>query len=120
MDYQLKNYSIAKYVGDQLVTRKGDYNYPTVAASWFKRPNTFTVKDGYSHYIYQEQPGRYTLVSKEISDGLALFTSFSYLLIIYGLLLLVPLGYNQLQRNISFNNIKLLASILIDEAIPAL
>lgn len=104
---QLKNYSIAKYVDNKLVTRKGDFNYPTITSPWFARINTFTTRDDYSHYIYQDEPGNYTLVSKKVSSGLSLFTSFSYLLIIFGVLLLLPLAYNQLQREISFKNIKL-------------
>ncbi len=104
---QFKNYSIAKYVDNKLVTRKGAYNYPTVSAYWFEKTNRFTIKNNYNHYIFQEEENSYTLVSKEISSGLALFTSFSYLLIIFGVLLLIPLGYNQLQRQISFNNINL-------------
>jgi len=104
---QLKNYSIAKYVDNKLVTRKGDFNYPTIAIAWFARTNAFTTRNGYSHYIYQDEPGNYTLVSKEVSSGLSLFTSFSYLLIIFGVLLLLPLAFNQLQREISFKNIKL-------------
>lgn len=104
---QIKNYSIAKYVDDHLVSQKGDFNYPTLTADWFKHPNSFIVKGNFSHYIYQDEDGRYTLVSKEVSTGLALFTSFSYLLIIYGVLLLIPLAYGQLRHKISFNNIKL-------------
>ncbi len=104
---QLKNYSIAKYVDDKLVTRKGDFNYPTIKAPWFNRINRFTSEGNFSHYIYQEEEGNFTLVSKEISTGISLFTSFSYLLIIFGVLLLIPLAYNQLQHKISFNNIKL-------------
>lgn len=110
---QLKNYSIAKYVDNKLVTRKGDFNYPTITSPWFARINAFTTRDDYSHYIYQDEPGNYTLVSKEVSSGLSLFTSFSYLLIIFGVLLLLPLAYNQLQREISFKNIKLNVKIQV-------
>ena len=110
---QLKNYSIAKYVDNKLVTRKGDFNYPTISAPWFKRVNKFAHEGSFSHYIYQEKEGNFTLVSKEISTGITLFTSFSYLLIIFGVLLLIPLAYNQLQRKISFNNIKLNVKIQV-------
>ena len=103
----LKNYSIAKYVNNNLVTRRGDYNYPTSAASWLNREGTFTEKGGYSHYVLVGDEGNYTIVSKEVSTGISLFTSFSYLLIIFGVLLLIPLIYTQLQHKINFNNIKL-------------
>lgn len=104
---QFKNYSIAKYVDGQLVSRKGDFNYPTVVSSWFKNVNGYRNKGDYSHYIHKGGDGKYTIVSREITTNLALFTSFSYLLIIYGVLLLIPLGYNQLQKKISLNKIKL-------------
>lgn len=110
---QFKNYSIAKYVANQLVTSKGNYNYPTIVSNWIKGANRFVKKGGFSHYIYQGKDDNYTIVSREISNGLGLFTSFSYLLIIYGVLLLIPLGYNQIQRGISFNNIKLNVKIQV-------
>lgn len=110
---QFKNYSIAKYVDNQLVTTKGSFNYPTVTANWFKSPNRFVNKDKYSHYIYQAEENNFTLVSKKNSTGVGLFTSFSYLLIIYGILLLIPIGYNQLQQGISFNNINLNVKIQV-------
>lgn len=110
---QFKNYSIAKYVDNQLVTAKGDFNYPTVTANWFTTPNRFVNKNKFSHYIYQAQSNNYTLVSKKTSTGIGLFTSFSYLLIIYGVLLLIPIGYNQLERGISFDNIKLNVKIQV-------
>lgn len=104
---QFKNYSIAKYVDDQLVSRKGDFNYPTVVSSWFRNVNGYRNNGDYSHYIHKDPAGKYTIVSRVISTNLALFTSFSYLLIIYGVLLLIPLGYTQLSKEFSFNKIKL-------------
>ncbi|WP_070138097.1 sensor histidine kinase [Crocinitomix algicola] len=103
----LKNYSIAKYVNNNLVTRRGDYNYPTSAFYWVNKVGTFTEKGNYNHFVYLSEEGDYTVVSKESSTGIALFTSFSYLLIIFGVLLLIPLIYVQLQRKVNFNNIKL-------------
>lgn len=104
---QLKVYSTAKYVDGRIVSRTGDYNYPTITPEWFNRKNDFTSRKGYSHYIYEEEEGYVTVLSKPISSGLALFTSFSYLLIIYGVLLLIPLGMSQFQGSISFKNIRL-------------
>lgn len=103
---QFKNYSIAKYVEGKLVTRKGEYTYPIVSADWFSVDDKFVNRDGYSHYVYQEG-GYTTIISKPLSSNLALFTSFSYLLIIFGVLLLIPLGYKQFKNKITFQNIKL-------------
>lgn len=104
--YRLKNYSIAKYVDDKLVMYNGDFAYPTIGSEW-SRINGFEVNSGYSHYVYQEEVGYKTIISKKIKSNLSLFTSFSYLLIIFGVLLLIPLGFKQIETGISFKNIKL-------------
>lgn len=104
--YRLKNYSIAKYVDEQLVSHNGDYAYPTIGTEW-DQVNTFVTEGDYSHYVYQEDEGYKTIISKKLKSSLSLFTSFSYLLIIFGVLLLIPLGFQQLETGISFKNIKL-------------
>jgi signal transduction histidine kinase len=109
----LFNYSVGKYVNNRLVSGKGDFNFPTVTPDWFGKENGFKIHDYYSHYIHQDEFGNYTVVSKQLSSGLSLFTSFSYLLIIYGVLLLIPLGYTQLNRGFSFSNIKLNVKIQV-------
>ncbi|MEO9533487.1 MAG: HAMP domain-containing sensor histidine kinase [Crocinitomicaceae bacterium] len=103
---RLKNYSIAKYVDDKLVTRKGDYAYPTTGTEW-DASNSFVNLNGFSHFIYEEEQGYTTVISKKLKSNLSLFTSFSYLLIIFGVLLLIPLGFKQFQSGVSFKNIKL-------------
>jgi len=104
---QLKYYSIAKYVDNKLVTSKGEYSYPRSSLNNFKSVGKFENLNGYSHYVYQEVPGYKTVISKKLRSGWALFTSFSYLLIIFGFLLLFPLGVQQLQTEFSVRNIKL-------------
>ena len=103
---QLKNYSLAKYVDDQLVNKKGEYNFPTEADIWPTHIGGFVNKDGYSHYVHEEEPGALTVLSLKLSPTLSWFTAFSYLLILYGVLLLIPLAYRQFQTKISFKNIK--------------
>ena len=103
---QLKYYSIAKYVDDKLVNSKGDFSYPLQATGDYKTGDGFRIMDGYHHYFLETETGHRVILSKKVSSGFALFTSFSYLLIIFGVLLLLPLGYKQLQSEISFRNIK--------------
>lgn len=103
---RLSNYSIAKYVDNRLVSRHGEYAFPTEGRDWGIN-NTFVDRDGYSHYVYQEEDGYLTVISKQHKSKISLFTSFSYLLIIFGVLLLLPIGYNQLQTGISFKNMNL-------------
>ncbi|UKN00629.1 ATP-binding protein [Paracrocinitomix mangrovi] len=110
--HRLKEYSVAKYVDNKLVTRKGEYAYPTIGNDWNKK-NAFINMDGYNHYVYQEVDGFTTVISKKIKTKLYLFTSFSYLLIMYGVLLLIPLGYQQLRAGISFKSIKLNVKIQV-------
>ena len=103
---KLKHYSIAKYVDGKLVSKKGDFSYPTVGDRW-NSANTFIDYSSYNHFVYSEEDGYKTIVSKKIKSSLSLFTSFSYLLIIFGGLLLIPLGFQQIETVISFKNIKL-------------
>ena len=103
---RLHHYSIAKYVDNKLVSRKGEYAYPTVGTEW-KHKNTFVNKEGFSHYIYQEEDGFTTVISKKKRSNFSLFTSFSYLLIFFGVLLLIPLIFKEVQTGISFKSIKL-------------
>jgi signal transduction histidine kinase len=110
---KLKYYSIAKYVNDKLVNNKGDYSYPLDAADEFVASGDFQVKDGYSHFVYEVEDGSVTVLSRKISSGFSLFTSFSYILIIFGVLLLIPIGFQQIQTGISFRNIKLNVKIQI-------
>ncbi|MBI3136308.1 MAG: GHKL domain-containing protein [Bacteroidetes bacterium] len=105
---QLKYYSIARYVNDKLVSPpRGDFSYPLNAVNHFSVINDFEESDGYSHYIHACEHGSLTLISKPINSGLTLFTSFSYLLLFFGLLLLIPTGFEQLQQGISIKGIKL-------------
>lgn len=103
---RLKHYSIAKYVDDKLVSKKGDYAYPTVGDEW-GLSNNFINESGYNHYVYAEEEGFKTIVSKKLKSNLSLFTSFSYLLIMFGVLLLIPMTFKQLQTGVSLYQIKL-------------
>jgi signal transduction histidine kinase len=104
----LKNYSIAKYVDNTLVSTKGEYNYPFVPVSWFDSETEFIIKNGYNHYVYKLDDTKYTVLSKKQGNFVTLFTAFSYLIIIYGALLLIPIGYQQfVSKRLSFKNISL-------------
>lgn len=105
---QLKYYSVARYVNNELVLpSRGDFTYPLHPTHRFDQVNAFTESDGYSHFVYECEHGSLTVISKRLSAGFALFTSFSYLLLFFGLLLLIPTGFNQLQQGISIKGIKL-------------
>jgi len=106
---ELKNYTIAKYIEGNLVSTKGEYNYPFEPADWFFSNHDYYVKDGYNHYVLISEAGKYTILSKKESTLISLITAFSYLLIIYGVFLLIPLFYQQFKgikfslKNITLN-----------------
>ncbi|MFD1551586.1 hypothetical protein DNU06_03225 [Putridiphycobacter roseus] len=105
---ELKNYSIAKYVDELLVNNIGDYDYPFVPNLWRLSPNRFSTLDGYSHYVYTHTPDRITVISKKKSTIISAFTTFSYLLIFYGFILLMINLYKYLNNNkITFRNLSL-------------
>lgn len=106
---RFKDYSIAKYVDNNLVSRIGDYSYPTTGDAWHKygHENHFVELGDYDHFVYHEEEGYLTIVSKKSKSSFYLFTSFSYLLIVFGVLLLIPAGIRQLQAGIDFKAIKL-------------
>lgn len=105
---ELKYYSIARYVNDKLLTpSRGEYSYPLHLGDRFKSSQEFIEKDGFNHYIFKSDTGATTIVSKKISSGFALFTSFSYLLLFFAVLLLIPVAFNQARKGISFKGIKL-------------
>lgn len=89
----LKDYSIAKYVDSKLVSNSGDYDYPFIPNLWRKSHNNFSNFDGYSHFILSSENNRITVLSKKKRTLLTVFTTFSYLILFYGLILLIPLFY---------------------------
>ncbi len=104
---QQEEYSFAKYLDGRLVNSRGDYTYPIFLADWQNGNDVFVGRDGFSHYLYKPDIGHVVVVSDKSASFLEVFTSFSYLLIIYGVLLLIPLGFNHYRSRISFKNIKL-------------
>ncbi len=104
----LKNYSIAKYVDKNLVSHIGDYDYPFIPDFWQRYLNQFSNSDGYSHYVYSENDERITILSKKRSTVITSFTTFSYLLIYFGLILLIPLFFGYISENrIRLNSLSL-------------
>lgn len=109
---RLKAYSVAKYVDGKLVRQKGDYTYPTVDAVW-PEESRFVTRGGYSHYCYREEEGVTTIFSREQPAKWSLITSFSYLLVTFGLLLLLLLGTQQLRARVSLKKMSLTTKIQI-------
>ena len=87
----LEMYSIAKYHGSHLVTKYGEFNYPS---SYLKMVPDETMESGFfnhdefNHYILSKPSGDIIVLSSKIPTSLDILTSFSYLFSFYGLLLL--------------------------------
>jgi signal transduction histidine kinase len=87
----LENYSIAKYHNNQLVTKYGEFDYPThLAILDVNTGNSdgFLRLDGYDHYYLKRSEKDYLILSKEEGKFSDLFTSFSYLFSFFGILLI--------------------------------
>jgi len=88
----LEMYSIAKYHGPRLVTKYGEFNYPS---SYLKMiPEEGELKSGFfdhadfNHYILRKSSDDIIVLSSKNPTNLDVLTSFSYLFSFYGLLLL--------------------------------
>ncbi|MFZ9028533.1 MAG: sensor histidine kinase [Crocinitomicaceae bacterium] len=87
----LENYSIAKYHNNQLVTKYGEFDYPTHLAILDVRSQQqdgFLRFDGFDHYFLRRGQKDYLILSKEEGKFSDLFTSFSYLFSFFGILLI--------------------------------
>lgn len=104
---QLKHYSVAKYVDNKLVNRKGDYSYPLNSEGLNAENNELFIQDKYEHFLFQSDNKHKIVISKQVDSGYVLFTSFSYVLILFSALVLIPIGYEQLQKGIDFKISKL-------------
>ncbi len=90
----LQNYSIAKYYQNRLVTKYGEFNYPSsdLALNHWKDIKTgYYDSDGFNHYILKKSYKDVIVLSTKNYSTIELITSFSYLFSFYGLLLLPSL-----------------------------
>ncbi len=99
----LESYSIAKYHDGRLVTKYGDFNYPSsfhaiIPSSILKKG--FFDFDDYNHYALLQGKNDVVILSSKNFTAVDLVTSFSYLFSFFGLLLLpVLFRYSTNQSN---------------------
>lgn len=110
----LEDYSIARYSGNNLIMRFGDCNYPTTTAFMLRQLSAksgFVDSGGYSHLIYRQVNDQYNdqfvVVSRSNSSFFQNLTSFSYLFLFFGLVLLVVMAISSDFSFSQFNNIQL-------------
>lgn len=87
----LENYSVAKYHYNKLVSKYGNFNYPTTLSAFKKanpdRQNNFDY-NGYNHFIHYKSGKDVVVLSGINTTWIDDATSFSYLFCFFGLLLL--------------------------------
>lgn len=117
------NYSYAKYIGDRLVSYKGNYPYPTLLPAAedggrYKRGQA-TRRQGYVHFRRRISDDETIVISRPVKKMMVYFTSFSYLALAVSALLMV---FSRGRRKRSFkvnyfrnkiNTILFVSSILI-------
>ncbi|MEZ4939141.1 MAG: hypothetical protein R2799_16265, partial [Crocinitomicaceae bacterium] len=107
---ELESYSLAKYVDNKLVNKRGDFNYSLEPAFWRDASggvNSFVNVEGYNHYIYILNDNDFFILSRENTNVVKFATTFSYLFAIFGMLLLIPLIINEWPRGFSIKNVSL-------------
>lgn len=82
-------YSYARYSNGRLVMHGGNYDYPVTPPDTFQADTYSTVfKKGYVHFVNRISEGDTTIVSRRRTPFMRYVVSFSYLLIIFGLIFL--------------------------------
>lgn len=106
----LEDYSIARYSGSDLIMRFGDFNFPTTTEHMIKQFNKttgFVDSEGYSHFIYNQDDNQFVVISKQKSSFFQNITSFSYLFLFFGIILLIVVVLHSDMSAIQLNNLQL-------------
>lgn len=93
---RIERYAIARYAGNQLIYRFGDYDFPTDIAQLGgfkeKTQDIYFTENGYSHFLdYNKDDEQYIVISIPEKTILQNTASFSLLFICYGFILFVVL-----------------------------
>ena len=82
-------YSYARYYEDRMVSHGGSYDYPVAPPTDYAMGYTMVNKDGYVHFVNRLSVEDVTVVSRPRRPFFPHLVSFSYLVIFYGLFLLL-------------------------------
>jgi signal transduction histidine kinase len=86
----LESYAIGKYAEGRLIHQTGTYNYPNSLESLVQRKQQqYLEANGYSHIILQRYAGSAIVISSELTSWLTHATSFAFMFVFWGLLLLL-------------------------------
>ena len=84
-----RHYSYARYSDDRLVSYGGNYDYPVSPPEGYDVGYTMVTRNGFVHFVNRLSPEDITVVSRPKRPFFPHLVSFSYLVIFYGLFLLL-------------------------------
>lgn len=86
----LEAYTIGKYAEGRLIHQTGAFNYPNLLRNFSKHSgqNAQFEYNGYSHVLVQQHEGSAIIISSISSNWFANLTSFAFLFVFWGVLLL--------------------------------
>ncbi|MFM2285585.1 MAG: hypothetical protein RLZZ543_1082 [Bacteroidota bacterium] len=117
----LSNYSYARYNQGKLISHYGTYPYE-LSDTLFRKASTdeysFFKSDKYSHLVYKVRDNSFVILSLPRAGLLGLLTPFSYLILFFSLLVLIPYLWQEFVvqrhlRRISFKRRIQLSIVLI-------
>lgn len=106
----IEAYSLARYSKGKLVMRYGEYNYPIILQAI---PNVKTITSGFvnykgfSHFIYQQEGGQAIIISRPAKSFIEKLSTFSYLILFFGVFVLVLLPFFYARQLYPFRSINL-------------
>ena len=85
----IENYSVAKYASGRLAKSFGEFNFKTNYESAESQMHEKIYEDeGYSHFVSDKEKNNAVIISRKQLSWLSFSTVFSYLFIVFGLILL--------------------------------
>lgn len=106
----LEDYSIARYSNNTLVMRYGGFNYPTSMDGHFKKTgknSKFLTINGVNHFVYSQDDGQSVIISKPEKRFMELLSTFSYLVLFFGVFALLVLTFFNLPHLLRLRSLQL-------------
>jgi len=85
-------YSYAKYKNNRLSSFLGDFNYPISVNPAIAMEYAMSRSEGYIHYTNKLSPDSVVVISRRDMGALSYILSFSYLMLFYSLIIIVPVN----------------------------
>lgn len=86
----LESYAIGKYAKGKLIHQTGSFNYPNLLSAFeeLEAKKSYFERGGFSHVTIQQHAGSAIVISSETNSWFTNITSFAFLFVFWGLLLL--------------------------------